>query len=106
MKDALETTHEITKLIKFSPKRETIFRSFKQENDLESNSSSIGIRVLCPTRWTVRADSLSSILENYSALIHTWDKLLFNSSNSADNFGHHNIKVHFHFNSTSKTTSV
>ena len=76
MKDALETMHEITKLSKFSPKQEAIFRAFKQENDLDSNSSSIGIRVLCPTRWTVRADSLSSILENYSAFMHTWDEAI------------------------------
>ena len=48
MKDALETTHELTKLSKFSLKQETIFKAFKQENDLDSNSSSIGIRVLCP----------------------------------------------------------
>ena len=26
-----------------------------------------GIRVLCPTRWTVRASSMKSIIENYSA---------------------------------------
>eukprot|EP00731_Ephydatia_muelleri_P036378 Em0244g3a len=76
MKDALETTHEITKLINFSPKREGIFRAFKQENDLESNSSSIGIRVLYPTGWTVRADSLFGILENYSALMRTWDEAI------------------------------
>ncbi|KAL5517004.1 hypothetical protein EMCRGX_G002468 [Ephydatia muelleri] len=76
MKDALETTHEITKLIKFSPKREAIFRAFKQENDLESNSSSIGIRVLCPTRRTVSAESLFGILENYSAPMHTWDEAI------------------------------
>ena len=75
MNDALETMREITKLIKFSPKREAIFRAFKQENDLAS-SSSIGIRVLCSTRWTVSADSLFSILENYSALIHTWDEAI------------------------------
>ncbi len=25
-----------------------------------------GIHVLCPTRWTVKAQSLNSILQNYS----------------------------------------
>ena len=25
-------------------------------------------RVLCPTRWTVRADSLKSVIDNYAAL--------------------------------------
>ena len=63
MKDGLETTHEITKLIKFSPKRETIFRAFKQENDLESNSSSelescvlpdgLFVQILCPAFWKI-----------------------------------------------------
>ena len=27
-----------------------------------------GIRVLCPTHWTVRAQALSSIAENYEVL--------------------------------------
>ena len=36
----------------------------------------MGIRVLCPTRWTVHADSLLSIIENYSVLHNTWDEAL------------------------------
>ena len=55
MKDALETMYVITKLIKFSPKREAIFRACTQENEFESNCRHIGIKVLCPTRWTVCA---------------------------------------------------
>ena len=35
-----------------------------------------GIRVLCPTRWTVKADSLHSILENYEVLMRLWDESL------------------------------
>ena len=31
LKDALETTHEITKLIKHSPRREGIFQKMKEE---------------------------------------------------------------------------
>lgn len=31
-----------------------------------------GIRVLCPTRWTVRAEALRSILENYQVLLELW----------------------------------
>ena len=31
-----------------------------------------GIRVLCPTRWTVRAESLRSILDNYTVLNEVW----------------------------------
>ena len=49
MQDALDTTHEITKLIKKSPARDAIFKRLKEE----MASDSPGIRVLCPTRWTV-----------------------------------------------------
>ena len=58
MKSALEMTHEITKLAKYSPRRESIFRD-------EIVPGSPGVRVLCPTRWTVRADSMQSIIQNY-----------------------------------------
>jgi hypothetical protein len=32
--------------------------------------------VLCPTRWTVRSNSLQSVLDNYSALQNTWEVTL------------------------------
>ncbi len=28
---------------------------------------------MCPTRWTVRAEALASVAENYTALLLTWD---------------------------------
>ena len=76
IKNALETTHEITKLIKHSPRREGIFREIKSASDATGDNHSPGVRVLCPTRWTVRADSLASIVSNYSALQHTWDEAI------------------------------
>ena len=33
-----------------------------------------GFRVLCPTRWTVRANSLQSVLDNYSVLQELWEE--------------------------------
>jgi len=39
-----------------------------------TEGSSPGIRVLCPTRWTVRADSLASITKNYTVLQSTWEE--------------------------------
>ena len=45
MKSSLETAHEITKLIKKSPKRNALFEQLKQE----LGSETIGVRVLCPT---------------------------------------------------------
>ena len=50
MRDALDTRHEITKLIKYSPQRDAIFQDLK---DSHANNNTPGIRVLCPTRWTV-----------------------------------------------------
>ena len=66
MRDALETVHEVTKLIKYSPRREGIFQCIKED------TQSAGVRVLCPTRWTVKAESIASVLKNYEVLQSTW----------------------------------
>ena len=56
LKDAIDMTREITKLIKYSPRREAIFQSLKEKNHRMTthqelqNDKSPGIRVLCPTR--------------------------------------------------------
>ena len=39
-------------------------------------SDSPGIRVLCPTGWTVRAEALKSILENFDILVQLWEESL------------------------------
>ena len=70
MKDALELTHEITKLIKYSPRRKNIFKKVKESF---ASSGSPEIRTLCPTHWTVRAESLSSVINNFEALRSTWE---------------------------------
>ncbi len=72
MQDALDTTHEITELIKKSPRRDGIFKRLKEE----MASDSCGIRVLCPTRWTVKAEALNSILNNFTVLLKLWDESL------------------------------
>lgn len=70
MKSALDTTHEISKLVKYSPRRGALFETLKTQLAPDSP----GIRILCPTRWTVRADSLASILSNYTVLQELWDE--------------------------------
>ena len=74
MRDALDISYEIVKLIKKSPGREATFNKLKAEMDNESLSA--GIRVLCPTRWTVRAASLKSILDNFAVLLKVWEESL------------------------------
>ena len=64
VKDALDTTFELSKLLKYSSKRKATFKAIKEQ----IAPSDPGFRTLCPTRWTVRADSLASVLANYSVL--------------------------------------
>ena len=67
MQDALDTSYEIIKGDKKSPACEAIFKKMKAEMDIESLNP--GVRVLCPTRWTVRVASLKSILDNFAVLL-------------------------------------
>ncbi len=76
-RDAMDVAFEVAKLIKFSPKRDSIFQKIKaDEADEEDRISRIGIRSFCPTRWTVRGVSVASILENYNILQRLWDECL------------------------------
>ena len=73
LKEAIEIiTHEVTKLVKYSPRRQEIFHQVKQK--MISSNDGPGIRVLCPTRWTVRAESLCSIMKIFDALQCTWEE--------------------------------
>ena len=50
-----------------------MFQNIRKQLHEDAN---IGIRVHCPTRWTVRAQALQSIISNYSALQHLWEEAL------------------------------
>ena len=69
LRDTLDTCFEMSKLLKFSPKRDAAFETLKSQ--LAPNNP--GFRTLCPTRWTVRATSLNSIYQNYNVLKEFWD---------------------------------
>ena len=69
MKDALDLIFEVTKLIKYSPKRDVQFEKLKSELAPDTP----GFCVLCPTRWTVRAASFKSVLDNYTVLQKLWE---------------------------------
>ena len=64
----------MTKLIKYSPHREGIFCELKSAHDIAIGYHSPGVHVPCPTRWTVNADSLASIIGNYAVLQSTWEE--------------------------------
>ena len=70
--NTLDTTYEISKLLKFSPKRNALFDKLKAT--IAPNVP--GFRTLCPTRWTVRAACLESVLENWDVLRELWSESL------------------------------
>lgn len=72
MKNALDTAYELIKLIKKSPRRDAVFQRIKEQLPEDT----MGIRVLCPTRWTVRAQALQSIITNYEPLQMLWEESL------------------------------
>lgn len=70
LRDTLDTTFEISKLIKYSPRRDAVFHKLKA--DMAPDVP--GFRTLCPTRWTVRASSLESVVNNYTVLQELWEE--------------------------------
>lgn len=72
----MNTTNEITKLIKFPPRKNAIYTHAKEQRNHWYQIRTCGIRSLCPTRQTVRADALKSIIDNYQVFQETWDESL------------------------------
>ena len=50
---------------------EVIFSRLKSVHDIAAHAITPSLRVICPTRWTVCADALTSILDNYEVLLST-----------------------------------
>ena len=71
-RDAMDITNEVSKVVKFLPKRNAIFDKLKEELSPDTP----GFRVLCPTHWTVRAKSLQSLQDNCSVLQKLWEFVL------------------------------
>ena len=71
--------YEITELLKKSPKREAEFHRRQaellgqMERDFHAHDIySPTLKILYPTRWTVRAASMSAILKNSGTLMKLW----------------------------------
>lgn len=69
LRHTMDTAFEISKLLRFSPKRDAMFLKIKNE----VSPGTTGFRTLCPTRWTVRAKSLQSIIDNYLVFMQLWE---------------------------------
>ena len=68
-----DITSEISKLLKYSPRRDSLFEMLKQQ--LAPDAPDVpGFRTLCPTRWTVKVSSLDSVLKNYRVFQALWEE--------------------------------
>ena len=74
----MDTTFEISKLFQYSPNRQAMFQKIRTDLSPET----VGFRILCPTRWTVRNETFRGILENYDAILELWDTILSNRPDS------------------------
>ena len=82
IRDVLDTVGEINKLLKYSPKRGSLFEQLKSS----VSPGTVGFRTLCSTRWTIRAASLQSVIDNYEVFQEFWDEardITFDSENRA-----------------------
>ena len=79
MRNAIDITREIAKLINFSPKRSHLFNE-----KLAQEEHGVSLKPLCPTRWTVRTVAIEAILKDYSVLMDTLEEV---SETTRDEYG-------------------
>ena len=100
LKDTIDTTYELTKLVKMSPKRDAKLKSLQEEqqnsepDDLDEWIKDPSIKLFCHTRWTVRRECLRSVIANFDTLQKLWDWSLKNSTVSELKARVLGVKVH------------
>ena len=100
LRDSIDNTYELTKLVKKSPKRDAKLRAIQgntvsgEHDEYEEMLKNPTIKLFCHTRWTVRADCLKSIIENIDELQELWDWSPQNSSCSEMKDRIQGLKVH------------
>ena len=69
LKETFEMAREIVKLVKDSPQRDMKLADLQTKGQNKCKS----IHAFCPTRWTVRGETLRSIVSNYDELLELWE---------------------------------
>ena len=80
-KVTFELTREICKLVNESPQRNNMFQEIRKttKNQAKSEDS------FCPTRRTVRGETLDSIINDYDDLMSLWEWSLRKLANAYTN---------------------
>ena len=69
VRNVLNLTFELGKLIKYSPERKTLFNTLSKQLAINKGETvGMSLKTLCPTCWTVRHTAVESILRNYESL--------------------------------------
>ena len=71
---------ELSQLIRFSPKRSSLFQNLQDQLATSSRS----LKPLCPTRWTVRTGAIHSVLSNYPVLCEALEEI---NKSTHDDYG-------------------
>ena len=79
--NVMGTVAEITTLVKYSPKREQLLGSVKENIEIEHGDNDVldqveSLSKLCATRCTVRATTMRKVMTNYQPLFDLWDLCL------------------------------
>ena len=69
MADTFDTVLELAKVFKYSAKKKAMLKA-------DLSPETMGIRPLCPTCWTVRAESLQSVILNYSVIHSVLEEII------------------------------
>ena len=71
VRGALDLVMGVSQLIRYSPKRMTLFQAIQSQ--LAPGSSSL--KPLCPMRWTVQTGAIQFVLCNYSILCEAFEQI-------------------------------
>lgn len=72
MSAALDVVLELSKIFKYSAKKKAMLLKLKHE----LAPGNPGVKPLCPTRWTVRAESLRSVITNYNVIMTVLEEIM------------------------------
>ena len=92
----MDTVHKIKQVATVFTKHSNLFTRLKEE----ISPDTVGFRVLCPTRWTVCHETLSSIMSSYETFFAFWKEILEDRLDSE-------TRAHVHgLNSQMKTLNI
>ena len=85
--DVMSVVGEICILVKFSPKREHLLGKITDNIKKEDSKPFKKLKKLSATRWTVRAECIKRIIDNYESLLQLWEEYMEEKLDQETNSG-------------------